>query len=77
MRLSCALVSYFPRTRQSVVLASSSVLSKVERCVVILVGLADLLNVFSKASPLVCLRFDFSSIPFGVAFAGGGGRIAG
>ena len=65
------------KTFFSLVLASSSVLSKVERCVVILVGLAVLLNVFSRASPLVCLRFDFSSIPFGVEFAGGGGRIAG
>ena len=51
-------------------------LSKVERWVVIHVGLAFVLNVSSKALPLVCLPFDFSSIPFGISFAGGGGRVA-
>ena len=52
-------------------------LSKVERWVVILVGLALVLNVSSMALPLVCLPFDFSSIPFGVGFAGVGVRVAG
>ena len=51
-------------------------LSKVERWVVTLVGLVFVLNVSSKALPLVCLPFDFSWIPFGVSFAGGGGRVA-